>query len=24
VHDVKPNRDALDVAWAIMRETHGP
>ena len=23
VHDVKPNRDALDVAWAIMRQTHG-
>jgi len=24
VHDVKPNRDALDVAWAIMQEKHGP
>ena len=23
VHDVKPNRDALDVAWAIMQQTHG-
>ena len=23
VHDVKPNRDALDVAWAIMQRTHG-
>jgi len=23
VHDVKVNRDALDVAWAIMQQTHG-
>jgi len=23
VHDVKPNRDALDVAWAIMQQAHG-
>ncbi len=23
VHDVKPNRDALDVAWAIMQRTNG-
>jgi dihydropteroate synthase len=23
VHDVKPSRDALDVAWAIMQQTHG-
>ncbi len=23
VHDVKPNRDALDVAWAIMQQTNG-
>jgi dihydropteroate synthase len=23
VHDVKANRDALDVAWAIMQQTHG-
>ena len=23
VHDAKVNRDALDVAWAIMQQTHG-
>ena len=23
VHDVKANRDALDVAWAILQQTHG-
>jgi dihydropteroate synthase len=23
VHDVKPNRDALDVAWTIMQQTNG-
>ena len=23
VHDVRVNRDALDVAWAIMQQTHG-
>lgn len=23
VHDVKANRDALDVVWAIMQQTHG-